>query len=91
MGKFDSTVLKKLSSGPGNAQYLHNEIQNALIDVMASMVREQVSNEVKLEEHFALMEDETKDVSKKEQISVVLHYLNNDSFHKSVKHWLGVT
>lgn len=46
---------------------------------MASMVREQVSNEGKLAEHFALIVDKTKDVCKKEQISVVLRYLNNDS------------
>ena len=49
---------------------------------MASMVREQVSNEVKLAEHFALMVDETKAVSKKEQISVVLPYLNNKSIQE---------
>ncbi|XP_063765900.1 zinc finger MYM-type protein 1-like [Eleginops maclovinus] len=82
LGKFDTIVSKKLSSGPGNAKYMHHDIQDELIDVMASMVREQVSNEVKLGEHFALMVDETKDVSKKEQISVALRYLNNDMIHE---------
>lgn len=77
LGKVDSTVSKKLSVV---LSMLH-DIQNELIDIMASMVREQVSNEVKLGDHFALMVDETKDVSNKEQISVVLRYLNNDNIY----------
>lgn len=40
---------------------------------MASMVREQVSNKVKLGGHFALM---------LEQIFVVLRYLNNGNIHE---------
>uniref|UniRef100_A0A8C2PTZ0 DUF4371 domain-containing protein n=1 Tax=Cyprinus carpio TaxID=7962 RepID=A0A8C2PTZ0_CYPCA len=82
LGKFDSTVSKKLSSGPGNAKYVHHDIQNELIDIMACILREQVSNEVKLGEHFTLMVDETKDVSKKEQISVVLRYIHNDDIYE---------
>lgn len=82
LGKFDGTVSKKLSSGPGNAKYVHHDIQNELIDIMACILREQVSNEVKLGEHFTLMVDETNDVSKKEQISIVLCYIHNDDIHE---------
>lgn len=39
LGKFDSTVSKKLASVPGNAKYVHHDIQNGLIDIMASMIR----------------------------------------------------
>lgn len=53
--------------------------QNELIDIMASMVREQVSNKVKLGGHSALMVDEKKMLK---QLSVVLCYLNNDSIHE---------
>lgn len=82
LGKFDTTVSNRLSSGPGNAKYVHHDIQNEVIDTMASMVREQISNEVKLGDHFTLMVDKTKDVSKKEQISVVLRYLHSDDIHE---------
>ena len=75
-------MSNKLSSGPANAKYVHHDIQNELLDIMANVVREQVSNEVKQGELFALMVDETKDVSKKEQISVVLRYLNEDNIHE---------
>ena len=82
LGKFDSVVANKLSSGPGNAKYIHHDIQNELIDIMASIVREQISNEVKEAEHFTLMVDETKDVSKQEQISIVLRYLHHGDIHE---------
>ncbi|KAK7925217.1 hypothetical protein WMY93_007527 [Mugilogobius chulae] len=49
---------------------------------MATLIREQVSSEIRLGEHYTLMVDETKDVSKKEQISVVLRYLHNDKIHE---------
>ncbi|KAK7913721.1 hypothetical protein WMY93_013932 [Mugilogobius chulae] len=82
LGKFDSTVNHKLTSEPGNAKYTHHDIQNELIDIMATLIREQVSSEIRLGEHYTLMVDETKDVSKKEQISVVLRYLHNDKIHE---------
>lgn len=31
LGKFDSTVSKKLSSGPNNVKYLHHDIQKELV------------------------------------------------------------
>lgn len=82
LGKFDSTVSKKLCTGPGNAKYVHHDIQNELVNIMASIVREQISTEIQQADHFALMVDETKDVSKKEQISIVLRYLNKDTIHE---------
>ena len=78
IAKFDITTSNRLTSGPRNAKYVHHDIQNELIHIMASMVREKISEEVRQAQHFALMVDETKDVSKKEQISIVLRYLNYD-------------
>ncbi|KAK0156605.1 hypothetical protein N1851_000037 [Merluccius polli] len=66
----DVTVLWQASKLPSirlNSN-THHDIQNELIEIMAKMVRGQVIEKVKLGEHFALMVDETKDISKKEQI-----------------------
>lgn len=49
---------------------------------MAKIIIDQVSNEVRLGEHFTLMVDETKDASKKEQISIVLRYLLHDNIRE---------
>uniref|UniRef100_H3B6V4 TTF-type domain-containing protein n=1 Tax=Latimeria chalumnae TaxID=7897 RepID=H3B6V4_LATCH len=87
LGNFDSVVKKKLSDGPGNAKYVHHDIQNEVVDIMANMIRKQISEEVKAAEHFALQVDECKGISKKEQISIVVRYLNNDSIHEEFLHF----
>lgn len=44
---------------------------------MANMVREQISSEIEEAGLFAIIVDESRDVSKKEQVSVVTHYLHS--------------
>ena len=51
-------------------------MQNEIIAIMADMIREQISDEVGDTGYFALIVDESKDISKKEQISVVIRYLH---------------
>ena len=55
---------------------------------MANMIRDQISSEVQDAEMFALMVDESKDLSKTEQVSVVLRYVKND---KAVEEFLHFT
>lgn len=45
-----------------------------MLDTLAEMVRFTIISEVKESRVFALMADETKDVKKKEHISLVLRY-----------------
>ncbi|XP_076372812.1 zinc finger MYM-type protein 1-like [Tachypleus tridentatus] len=71
ISRYDEIVKKKLS-GPGNAKYMHHDIQNELLDIIAGMIRKDISKEVMEAEHFALMVDETKDVNKQEQLSIVV-------------------
>ena len=84
---FDSTVAKKIASNPSNAKYTHHDIQNEIFSVMANMLRKEISDEVKEAEYFALMVDESKDVSKKEQISIVVRYLNGGTVHEEFLHF----
>lgn len=48
------------------------------------MIRKDISNEVLKAEHFALMVDETKDISKQEQLSIVVRYLHQPSLHEEL-------
>lgn len=79
IGKFDTTVKKKLENNPSNAKYVHHDVQSEIINVMAEMIRKQLRDEIKDAEHFAILVDESKDISKKEQISVIVRYLNTES------------
>jgi len=53
-------------------RYTSKNIQNELLSVMADMVRKQVIDDVKQSVYFSVIVDETKDVSKQEQLSFVL-------------------
>ncbi|XP_076308624.1 zinc finger protein 862-like [Tachypleus tridentatus] len=65
-------IMKKKLSGPGNAKYTHHDIQNELLDIIVGMIKNYISKEVMEAEHFVSMVDETKDVSKREQLSIVV-------------------
>ena len=83
LGNFDEIIQKKLESCPSNAKYIHHDIQNEIINIMAGMITSEISEEVKDAEYFALLVDETKDVSKTEQLSIVVRYLHNDDIYES--------
>ncbi|XP_076308626.1 zinc finger MYM-type protein 1-like [Tachypleus tridentatus] len=66
-------IMKKKLSGPGNAKYTYHDIQNELLDIIVGMIKNYISKEVMEAEHFVSMVDETKDVSKREQLSIVCY------------------
>lgn len=72
---------------PRNAKYTHHDIQNEILDIMANMIRDQISGEIQDAELFALMVDESKDLSKTEQVSVVVRYVKNDEVVEEFLHF----
>ncbi|XP_062326326.1 zinc finger MYM-type protein 1-like [Osmerus eperlanus] len=86
IAKHDTTVKKRLTS-IHNAKYKSKGIQNEVLSCLADMVRTQIIEEVKDSEVFSIMADETKDVKKKEQISLVLRYYFSGAVHESFLHF----
>lgn len=78
----DEIVRKRMEFGPDNAKYTHHSIQNALLDIMASLVMKDIRDEVNQSLFFGIICDESKDLSKKEQISVVLRYIFDNAIHE---------
>uniref|UniRef100_A0A8C4RRK3 DUF4371 domain-containing protein n=1 Tax=Erpetoichthys calabaricus TaxID=27687 RepID=A0A8C4RRK3_ERPCA len=70
-----------------NAKYTSKIIQNEVLDCLAEMVRSEIVDEVKNSEYFSIMADETKDVSKQEQISFVLSSYYNGTIKESFLHF----
>ncbi|XP_076348002.1 zinc finger MYM-type protein 1-like [Tachypleus tridentatus] len=62
ISRYDEIVKNKLS-GPDNAKYMHHDIKSELLDIIAGMIRKNISKEVMETEHFALIVDETKDAA----------------------------
>ena len=69
-------MAEKLSYGPRNAQYTSPAIQNEIINVMATMVRQEICTGVQQAGYFSILADETKDTSKQEQLSIAIRYFD---------------
>ena len=83
----DPVINERLTNGPRNARYTSPDIQNTLISVMGSMVRESICTSVQKAGAYTILADETKDCSKKEQLAIVLRYVDVDSA-KLFEHFL---
>ena len=88
IGNHDKIGRKRIKEGPQNSKYTSPEIQNELLGVMGDMVLQTISNEVPKAGIYSLLADETKDISRKEQLSIVLRYVYNGSVYER---FLGYT
>ena len=68
--------MERLTGGPRNATYTSPEVQNLLLNIMATMVWKKICNAVQSAGPFSLLADESKDVSKTEQLTVALRYVD---------------
>nr|XP_054594234.1 zinc finger MYM-type protein 1-like [Nothobranchius furzeri] len=82
----DPAVKRRLTS-IHNAKYTSKIIQNEVLDCLAEMVRSEIIEEVKSSQYFSIMADETKDVSKQEQISFILRYYYDGAIKESFLHF----
>ncbi|XP_057199292.1 zinc finger MYM-type protein 1-like [Triplophysa rosa] len=78
-----SPLIDKKLKAVGNAKYTSNIIQNEILACLSDMVRESIISEVKENTFFSIIVDETKDLKKKEQLSIVLRYYYNGAVHES--------
>ncbi len=76
LAEHDPIVKERLEQGPNNATYLSPEVQNQLLHIMGDMVRKSVCDSVRQAGLFSLIADESKDASKKEQMAIVVRYVD---------------
>ena len=46
IAQHDNIVMKRIASGPQNAKYTHHSVQDAILGIMASMITDDIRNEV---------------------------------------------
>lgn len=63
-------------NGPKNAVYTSADIQNELLDVMGAIIRSKISSSVQKAGVYSILADETKDCSRREQLAIVLRYVD---------------
>ena len=66
-------------------KYTSHMIQNNIIAVMATLLRKRICSSVQEAGFFSLMVDETKDLSKQEQVSFVVRYVDGDTKPAAIK------
>ena len=72
----DAVIKEKIRDNPHNAMYTSPDIQNQLLEVMGSLTRGKVCKAVQDATYYSLLGDETKDVSKVEQLAIVFRYVD---------------
>ncbi|CAG4944875.1 unnamed protein product [Colias eurytheme] len=73
----DLTLEKHLKNS-SNATYISKRIQNEIIELCKEDIQETIINNVKEAKYFAVIFDETTDISATEQLSLSLRYLKNN-------------
>ena len=75
----DEVIHQKLQNLPGNATYTSPEMQNTLLKVMGSIVRDQICRKLRNASMYSILVDETKDLSKNEQVAIAFRYVDVSS------------
>ena len=74
----DKILEEHLQTAAQNATYTSNTIQNQIIKVLSDQVRGCIIQKVKEAKWYTLIADEVTDVSNKEQLSIVLRYIDGE-------------
>ena len=82
ISRHDPQFAKRLHSLPDNAIYMSPAIQNELAHCISRNISDVIAKSVEESGMFSILVDDTKDVSKTEQMSIVLRYV--DTYTKSV-------
>ena len=72
-------MREHLASAPQNATYTSPNIQNQVIEVLGDHILQKILTKVKQAKYFSLIADEVTDCSNKEQLGVVLRYVDSDN------------
>ena len=76
----DNILRDHLASAAKNASYTSLDIQNQVIDMLADHVREKILVKVREAQCFTLITNEVTDCSNKEQLSIVIRYVDQNNY-----------
>ena len=71
-----------MESTPRNAKYTSPDIQNGILHAASRTVIEKIEEEACQAKYFAVMADESRDISKTEQVSLCIRYVINSNVYE---------
>nr|CAI5839214.1 unnamed protein product [Callosobruchus analis] len=89
LSNYDATLKELLLKPKGEINYLSPTIQNEIISLLGTTVRNNIISETKKTPFLTIILDTTQDLSKIDQLSVVFRYIsvteNDDNVPKEIK------
>ena len=70
-----------LENAPQNAKYTSPIIQKEILHILASNVRNAIREEIE-DAKFCILVDKAQDESKREQMAIILRFIDKESFIK---------
>ncbi|XP_044170439.1 zinc finger MYM-type protein 1-like [Acropora millepora] len=75
----DEVLANHFSQATNRAKYTSPTIQNELISILGEQVRESIVNQIPFDApYFSILADEVTDVSNREQLSLVIRFVDSD-------------
>lgn len=89
LSNYDATLKELLLKPKGKINYLSPTIQNEIINLLGTAVRNNIISEIKKAPFLTIILDTTQDLSKIDQLSIVFRYIsiteNDDNVPKELK------
>mgnify|MGYP003530496588 CR=1 FL=1 len=82
LAQFDAVMadhVHRIKNKEIDTHYLGKNIQNELIQIIAKRIREEILSKLKMAKYFSIIVDCTHDVSKVEQMSIVLRFVQMEN------------
>ena len=73
----DQTLKHYLKTALRNASFISKTIQNEMITTVGAIIVNNLSQEIRDSKYFSIMSDEAADISNKENLSVVIRFLDS--------------
>lgn len=78
----DDKLKKHLENTSSRSTYIGKNIQVELLDCIGSVIKSKIIQNVKMAGFYAIVFDETTDISCTEQLSLTLRYVHNNEVHE---------
>ncbi len=74
-----------LENAPRNEKYTSSDVQKEILSIIAQKVQKSVREEIG-NSKYCIMVDEARDKSKKEQMAIVLRFVNKEGLIRTLLH-----
>ena len=85
-----NSLKQRMEAAPQNAKYTSKQTQNELLQAAAEVIVEQITSEIRRVGFYSIIADETRDVSRIEQLSLCFRYVHPED-HTIKERFLGFT